>query len=87
VTGRELLEQLRVLNHDCRQALEEENFRKFRALMQLKKELLRFLQQVPFELEDIELVKEALRQEEALASLAIAKRNRLQAKLKQGLVH
>jgi len=89
VTGRDLLKQLHRLNQDCQQALEEENFYKFKALMQLKKDLLRYLSRVPFEVDDIELVKEALHEEERLAHLALAKKDYLEAKvnLKTAFLH
>ncbi len=87
VTGKELLRQLRLLNQSCREALKEENFRKLRALMQLKQDLLFFLKKAAFEAEDLPLVQEALSEEEELANLALAKQAALEARCRQGWLH
>jgi len=87
VNGKELLRQLRQLNKSCREALKEENFRKLKALMQLKHDLLYFLKKAAFEAEDLPLVRQALSEEEELANLALAKQAVLESRYKQGWLH
>ncbi len=81
MSGKELLSQLASLNEDCRRALEEDDFPRLRALMQLKKELVALLKNFSFTFEDIPEIRKALREEEELASLALQKKKLLEERL------
>ncbi len=87
VSGKELLSQLASLNESCRKALEEDDFRRLKALMQLKKELLTLLKDSPFSSEDVPAIEKALRQEEELASLALSKKKSLEERLAVSNLH
>lgn len=87
MTVKELFDQLRDINDSCRQALLEEDFYKVKALLQLKREIFQLLRQVTFSPEDLPMVREVLADEEALAGVAIKKKNELQARMKKSFYH
>ncbi len=85
MSGKELIFQLVTLNDSCRKALEEEDFARLKALMQLKKELLALLKKFPFSEEDLPAIERALRQEEELAMLTLSKKRSLTQRLVSNL--
>ncbi len=87
MSGKELLSQLAELNEGCRKALEEDDFCRLRALMQLKKELLALLKGASFAPEDISEIQKVLKEEEELATLALNKKKRLEERLAAGVFH
>jgi len=77
VLGKEALEQLTALNSNCRKALRENDFQKLQALMELKKEIMKFLKNCSFSPEDLPLVQKVLADEEDLAKLVLHKKKAL----------
>jgi len=87
VSGKEFLSQLANLNESCRKAIEEEDYQRLQALMQLKKELLALLRKTSFVPEDLPEIHRALKEEEELASLALIKKKHLEERLVAGVLH
>ncbi|WP_457755886.1 hypothetical protein [Thermodesulfatator indicus] len=77
MSGREILEQLMAINKNCREALAENDFQKLQAILDLKKELMKFLKSCNFSEEDIPEIEQVLHDEEDLARLVIMKKKSL----------
>lgn len=84
---KEILSQLSALNENCREALEKNDLKLLRLLIEFKKDLLALLKESVITEEDLPALEEALRQEKELATLALAKRESLEERLNTGLLH